>query len=134
MKTNIFINISPPIPYLEIFWVSSYGPKCCQPIKLMNVNHDVYFWHTDKHRSLLQVDTYHFGCVARHAQSTQNIKFAISLQYLKKEVSDEIDFLHAVKHESLLHIDNTILMGMVKHFHSYQNCKFAIPLQSQKRS
>ena len=30
-------------------------------------------------------------CVARHAQITQN-KFAISLQYLKKEVNDEVDF------------------------------------------
>ena len=32
-------------------------------------------------------------------------KFAVSLQYLKKEMSDEIDFSHAVKHESLLQID-----------------------------
>ena len=31
-------------------------------------------------------------CVARHAQITQNNKFAISLQYLKKESSDDIDF------------------------------------------
>ena len=34
-------------------------------------------------------------CVARHAQITQNDKFAISLQYLKKELTDEVDFLHA---------------------------------------
>ena len=40
-------------------------------------------------------------CVARHAQITQNNKFATSLQYLKKEVSDEIDFLHGDNHESL---------------------------------
>ena len=31
------------------------------------------------------------ACVARHAQITQNNKFAISLQYLK-ELSDEVDF------------------------------------------
>ena len=50
-----------------------------------------------------------------HAQSTPKIsKFAISLQYLKKEVSDEVDFLHEDKHESLLQVD-MILMGMVKH-------------------
>ena len=42
--------------------------------------------------------------VARHAQITQNNKFAISLQYPKKEVSDEIDFLHADKHERFLQI------------------------------
>ena len=32
---------------------------------------------------------------ARHAQRTQNNKFAISLQYLKENVKDEVDFLPA---------------------------------------
>ena len=36
----------------------------------------------------------------RHAEITQNNKFAISLEYLKKEVSDEVDFLHE-KYESM---------------------------------
>ena len=49
--------------------------------------------------------------MARHAQITQNNKFAISLQYLKKEVSDEVDFLHADKHESFLQIDTMIFNG-----------------------
>ena len=31
-------------------------------------------------------------CVDRHAQIAQNNKFAISLQYLRQEMSDEIDF------------------------------------------
>ena len=67
--------------------------------------------------------------VTRHAQITQNNKFAFSLQYLKKEVSGEIDFLHADKHESLLQFDTMILMGMVKHSQSSQNSKFAMSLQ-----
>ena len=50
--------------------------------------------------------------VARHAQITQNNKFAISLQYLEKEVSDKIYFLHADKHESLLQIDTLTLIGI----------------------
>ena len=50
----------------------------------------------------------------------------MSLQYLKKEVSDEVDFLHADKHQSFLQVDfNTLgikdfykvilslLMGMI---------------------
>ena len=41
-------------------------------------------------------------CVVRHAQITQNKKFAISLQYPKRGVNDEVDVLHADKHESLL--------------------------------
>ena len=55
-------------------------------------------------------------CVAGHAQITQNSKFAISQQYLKKQVSDEADFSCADKHESLLQINAMILMRMVKHF------------------
>ena len=47
-------------------------------------------------------------CVARHAQITKNNKSAISLQHIKKEVSDAVNFLHADKHESLLQIDNKI--------------------------
>ena len=46
----------------------------------------------------------------KHAQSIQNNKFAISLQYLKKDVSDEVDFLHADKCKGLLQIDTMILM------------------------
>ena len=72
-------------------------------------------------------------CVASNAQITQNNMFAISLQYLKKEVSDEVDFLHGDKHESLLQIDTMILMGMIKHFQSAQNGKFAMSLQYLKK-
>ena len=36
-------------------------------------------------------------CVASHAESTINNKFAISLQYDKENVKDEVDFLSADK-------------------------------------
>ena len=42
--------------------------------------------------------------MVKHSQSSQNSKFAISLQYLKKEVKDEVDFLHADKHQSFLKV------------------------------
>ena len=67
--------------------------------------------------------------MARHAQITQNNKFAISLQYLKKEVSDEVDFLHADKHESFLQIDTVIFDGDGQTFQSSQNSKFGISLE-----
>ena len=67
-------------------------------------------------------------CLARHAQITQNNKFAISLEYLKKEVSNEVDILHADKYESLLQIDTLILMWNAKRFQSSQNNKFAMSL------
>ena len=71
-------------------------------------------------------------CVASHVQITQNKKFAISLQYLKIEVSDEVDFLHSDKHESFSLIDTMIFIGMVKHSQSSQNSKFAMSLQYLK--
>ena len=38
--------------------------------------------------------------VARHAYITQNNKVAIFLQYIQKEVSDEINFLHVTSQSS----------------------------------
>ena len=61
---------------------------------------EVDFLHVDKHESLVQTL---LGMV-KHSQSSQNSKFAMSLQYLKKEVKDEIDFLHAEKHRSFLKV------------------------------
>ena len=73
-------------------------------------------------------------CVARHAQIIQNNKFAISLQYLKNEVSDEVDLLRVDKEESFLQIDSMILMWIVKHSQSSQNSKFAIFLHYLKKA
>ena len=36
MKTNIVIDILPLILYMAKFWLSSYGSKRCQPIKLQD--------------------------------------------------------------------------------------------------
>ena len=72
-------------------------------------------------------------CVTRHAQITQNNEFAIFLQYLKKELTEEVDFLHAGKQKSLLQIDSMILMGIVRYYQSSQNSKFAMSLQYPKK-
>ena len=48
-------------------------------------------------------------CIARKAQSTQNNKFTISLQYLNENVKDEVNFLPADKRESFLQVDNITL-------------------------
>ena len=74
-------------------------------------------------------------CMSRHVQITQNNRFAICLQYLKKEVRNEADFLHADKHESLLQIDTMILMEMVKHSKQFPKQKVCnVFTISQKRS
>ena len=56
-------------------------------------------------------------CVGRHAQITQNKKFAISLR----------------DHENVPQVDTMILMEMVKHFQSSQNSKFTISVQYLKK-
>ena len=78
----------------------------------------------------------------KHSQNSQNSKFVMSLQYLKKEVRDEVDFLGAGKHQSLLQVDfNTLsikvsykvllslLIGTIKYSQSTQSNKFATSLQ-----
>ena len=59
---------------------------------------EVDLLHAGKHESLLQIDS--MGMV-KNSQSSQNSKFAMSLQYLKKEVKAEVDFLHAEFPKSL---------------------------------
>ena len=71
--------------------------------------------------------------MARNAHIIQNNKFAISLQHIKKQLSDAVDFLHADKHESLLQIDSITLMQMVKYSQSSQNSMFAVSLQYLKK-
>ena len=65
--------------------------------------------------------------MVKHSQSSQNVKFAMSLQYLQEQVRDEDDFLHGDKHQSFLQVyfNNlgnkvsyklilSLLMGMIK--------------------
>ena len=52
---------------------------------------EVDFLHAVKYESLLQIDS--MGMV-KNFQSSQHSKFAMSLQYLKKEVKTGVDFMH----------------------------------------
>ena len=70
---------------------------------------EVDFLSADKHKSLLQIDTMILIGIVKDSQSSQNNKFTMSLQYLKKEVRDEVDFWHVDKHQSFLQVDfNTL--------------------------
>ena len=73
-----------------------------------------FFLHADKHQSVLKVYFNTLGVkvsyklilfllmdMIKHSQSTQINKFAISVQYLKKEVREEVHFLYLDKHQSL---------------------------------
>ena len=71
--------------------------------------------HVDQRENLLQTDIMILMGIVKHYQSSQSSKFAMSLQYLKKEVRDEIDFLHVDKHQSSLKNDfNTGLQSFLQ--------------------
>ena len=66
------------------------------------------FLNADKHESFesfLQIDTMILIGMIKHSQSSQNSKFAMSLQYIKKEVRIMVDFLLADKHQSSVQVD-----------------------------
>ena len=71
-------------------------------------------------------------CKARHAQITQNNKFAISLQYLKKNVKDEDDLLSADKHKGFFNLILLFQVNVARHSQITQNNKFFIYLQYLK--
>ena len=93
MKTYIVVDISSPIPYLGKFWFSSYGPKCCQPMKLQDfLNCDIsrkkgmmksIFDMQINIRSFRNMTLSFWVYIASLAQSAQN-KFTISFKHLKK--------------------------------------------------
>ena len=56
--------------------------------------------HADEHESLVQVNSMIWMGMVKHSESSQNSKFAMSLQYLKKEFKGEVNFLHVNKHFS----------------------------------
>ena len=80
-----------------------------------NVKDEVDFKPAYKHQRIIQVDTIILGLCGQACSNypktrSDSMLFllhwlwfnAITLQYLKEEVSDEVDFLHEDKHESFL--------------------------------
>ena len=64
------------------------------------MNDEVDFFHSGKYENLIQIDNMILMGMVRHFQSSQNSKFPMSLQNVKKEVRDEVRFLKANKHQS----------------------------------
>ena len=59
-----------------------------------------------------------------HSESTQSNKFALSLQYLKKEVSNGVHFLHEDKHQSFYKLALLFLMEVAGYVQSTMTKKF----------
>ena len=76
------------------------------------------FLYADKHQSFLQIDTVILMGMVKHSQISQNNKFAVSLQCLRKEVRDEVDFYMQIN-ISFLQGDTIVLDGCDQAFPSY---------------
>ena len=141
MKKDIFIDITPP--YLAKFWVSSYGLKWCQPIKLqdsLRCNNlrkkwmmKFIFCMQTNIKVIYKIIVSLWVCVARHAQRTENNKFTRYSQYLKENVKDEVDFLSIDKCRRFLQSETIILHVCGQAWQNYQNNKFAISLRHVKK-
>ena len=57
------------------------------------------FLHADKHENLLQIGTMILMGMVEHSQSSENSRFAMFLQYLKKKL--EVKFIFCVQKTSV---------------------------------
>ena len=102
--------------------------------------------YVDKHQSFLQVDFNTLGIkvsykvilslpmgMIKPSQSTESNKFVISLQDLKKEVTNGVHFLHVDKHQSFCKLTLMFLMEVARHIRSTQNSKLVKCLQYIKK-
>ena len=69
----------------------------------------------------------------KHSQITQSNKFAISLQYIKKQLRNGGRFWHANKRQSFYKLALSYLMEMARHNQNTQNRKLVIFLQYIKK-
>ena len=135
MKTSIVIDISPPIAYLAKSWFLSYGPKCCQPIKLQDFlkckilrkKWMMKFFGMQINISLLLVDTTILVCVMRHAQSTQN-KFACLFNISRKAWGMKLIFRLQISTKVFYWVIVSLWVWQSRHAQSTQNSKFAISI------
>ena len=88
----------------------------------------VDFLHADKYESLLQIDTVILIGIVKHSQSSQNSKFAMSLQYLGKKVGKRVHFFHADE-QSFYKLGLLFLMEVARYVQSTQNRKLVTFLQ-----
>ena len=81
--------------------------------------------YADKYESFPHIDALLFDWDDEAFPSSQNIKFAMSSQNLRKEVRDEVDFLYADKQQnyfgrqSFLQVATIIIEGYDQAFSKY---------------
>ena len=75
----------------------------------------------------MKISYYNFWMgMFKHSQSSYNSKFAMFLQYIRKEVGYEVDFLHAGKYQSFPQGGTITTDWHDQAFSSIQSNKFSI--------
>ena len=137
METNIVFDISPRIPYLAKFWFSSYRPKRCQPIKLedslkSNISRKTWmmkfvFGIQINIEVFYKVILSFLGCATKHAQRTQNKKFAYLCNISRKAWGLKLIFYLQMNTEVFYKLRVSLWVCVARHAQSTQN-KFTISL------
>ena len=129
---------------LAKFWFSSYGPKCCWPIKLqeslkcniskkrwtmkcifgIQINIEVFY------KFILSSWVY----VARHAQNTQNEKFGYLWNISRKTWGMKLIFCLQANTKIFYKLIVSLWVCVARHARSTQNNKLIISLQYLKEN
>ena len=80
----------PKVPKIISLHIFAVSPE----IDCMKLRYGIDILSADKHKNVLQVDStlWKWVYIAWHPQTTENIKFTLSLQYLKENLKDEVEF------------------------------------------
>ena len=141
MKTNFIIDISPPISYLAKFWFSSYGLKCCWPVKLQKFsNISRKKWMMKFFGAQINIEVFHklivpfWVCVTRYAQNTENKKFAYLCNIFRKSRGMKLIFCMQINTKVFHKLIVSLWLCIARDVQSSQNHKFAIFLQYLKEN
>ena len=136
METNIVVDISPQISYLAKFWFSSYGSKCCQPIKLqgfLKCNISKKKWMM-KFIFGFQINIevfyrlyYHFGFVQLGMPKVPKMR-SLDIFAITPEKRCEVVFCMQMNAKVFYKLIVPLWVFLASHSQSTQNNKFTISL------
>ena len=124
------------------FWFSSYGPKCCQPIKLQ----DSLKYSISRKKGIMKfvfgmqinIEVFYklvlsfWVCIARLARSIQNKKLQYLCNIFIKTWAMELLFCLQINTKVFFKLIVSLYVCKARHGQNTQNSKFAISFQYLK--
>ena len=84
----IILGVGPDMPKLPKITILLFFLQYLKK----EVSDEIDFLYTNKHESLLQIDTMTLIGIVKHSQSYQNSKVTMPLRYIKKEVRKGVHY------------------------------------------